>query len=390
MNTLPIDLYNVIAFGLGNDTWQQFVDRYTEKYNVAQIDGFEFAPLQLSYTFQQLITETGAHALPAYVDPESPGYEAALKEITGKTGNIPTMKKFYRLNRVIVSERLQLLQQVGRAALTPEMQNAFMGLIDEGTDGLIGSFMNALTHQRMRIVSTGKFVIDNTNNPRGLHGIEIDFLASSHRDTLTGTARWWTNAGRTTEGSAADPIKYIKDRVKYIRRTMHYYGPLHVEIAQDMYDDLLTHTAVLTRIGHAMFPLSSTDAIALAGAQNVAENVIAEWLNRLCGITIIPKDSYAYVDSPDATTKDIVTTQIESFDSKNIAFVPDGKLGDIMGVAPITLGYDADKVALYDGGRLVLTQRAIPETHSIYIESEAAQLCVPSATNGMFVSTVTA
>ena len=70
--------------------------------------------------------------------------------------------------------------------------------------------------------------------------------------------------------------------------------------------------------------------------------------------------------------------------------MPDGKLGDIMGVAPITLGYDADKVALYDGGRLVLTQRAIPETHSIYIESEAAQLCVPSAVRGMFVSTVTA
>lgn len=390
MNTLPLDLYNVIAYGLGNDTWQQFVDRYAEKYDIAQVDGFEFAPLQLSYTFQQLIAETGANTLPAYVDPESPGYEAALKEVKGETGNIPTMKKFYRLNRVIVSERLQLLQQVGAAALTPEMRNVFMGLIDEGTDGLIGSFMNALTHQRMRIVSTGKFVIDEKNNPRGLQGIEIDFIDSTHRDTLAGTARWWTNTTRTTEGSASDPIKYIKDRIKFIRRDKHYYGSLHVEISQDMYDDLLTHSAVLKRIGYAMFPAAADDTTAVANAQNVAEGTIAEWLNRLCGVRIVPKDTYAYVDSADAAAKDIVTTQIESFDSKNIAFVPDGKLGDIMGVAPITLGYDADKVALYDGGRLVLTQRAIPETHSIYIESEAAQLCVPSATNGMFVSTVTA
>lgn len=390
MNTLPLDLYKVIAYGLGNDTWQQFVDRYNEKYNTAQVDGFEFAPLQLSYTFQQLVAETGAHTLPAYVDPESPGYEAALREVQGKTGNIPTMKKFYRLNRVIVSERLRLLQQVGSAGLTPEMQNVFMGLIDEGTDGLIGSFMNALTHQRMQIVSTGKFTIDDKNNPRGLQGITINFLDQDHYDTLTTTARWWTNATHTSEGSAADPIQYIKDRVKYIRRTKHYLGGLHVEISQDLYDDLLTHTAVLKRIGHAMFPTSADDTAAIANAKNLAENTIGEWLNRLCGIDIVPKDSVSYVDTPDATNHDIVTSEIESFDSKNIAFVPDGKLGDIMGVAPITLGYDADKVALYDGGRLVLTQRAIPETHSIYIESEAAQLCVPSAVRGMFVSTVTA
>ena len=151
MNRTPLDLYKIIAFGLGNDSWQQWVDHYEEKYNDAQIDGFTFAPVSMSYTFQQLIAETGAHTLPAYVDPESPGYETALREVQGKTGNIPTMKKFYRLNRTIVSERLQLIQRVGQASLTPEMQEAFMCLIDESTDGLIGSFMNALTHQRMQI-----------------------------------------------------------------------------------------------------------------------------------------------------------------------------------------------------------------------------------------------
>ena len=32
MNTLPIDLYKVIEYGLGGDTWQEFIDRYKEKY----------------------------------------------------------------------------------------------------------------------------------------------------------------------------------------------------------------------------------------------------------------------------------------------------------------------------------------------------------------------
>ena len=86
---------------------------------------------------------------------------------------------------------------------------------------------------------------------------------------------------------------------------------------------------------------------------------------------------------------DIVTTQIANFEPTNIAFVPQGSLGTIMGVEPLTLGYDADKVASYSEGRLKLTQRAIPETHSIYIESEAAQICVPDKPQAMFISTVT-
>ncbi|MFR5897380.1 MAG: hypothetical protein ACLUGY_24065 [Phocaeicola massiliensis] len=96
MNTLPIDLYKVIEYGLGGDTWQEFIDRYKEKYDLLQIDGFEFEATKLDYTFSQLITSLGVKTLPAYVDPESPGYEAALGELEGRTGNIPTQKKFYR------------------------------------------------------------------------------------------------------------------------------------------------------------------------------------------------------------------------------------------------------------------------------------------------------
>lgn len=51
MNTLPKELYQVIEYGLGGCTWQQFVDHYNEKYNTLEIDGFEKEPLHLNYTF---------------------------------------------------------------------------------------------------------------------------------------------------------------------------------------------------------------------------------------------------------------------------------------------------------------------------------------------------
>ena len=69
--------------------------------------------------------------------------------------------------------------------------------------------------------------------------------------------------------------------------------------------------------------------------------------------------------------------------------MPVGQIGTIQGVEPLTLGYEANKVASYDGGRLKLTQRANPATHSIDIESEAAQMCVPRMPQYMFISTVT-
>ena len=395
MNTLPLTMYSLLEFGLGDESWQQFVDRYEEKYDDVQIDGFTFAPTQLNYTFQQLIASTGATTLPAYVDPESPGYESALREVQGMTGNIPTQKKFYRLNRVTVMEKMQLLQKVGRAALTPEMQAVFLGLLDESTDGLITAFYNSLTNQRMRIVSTGKFTIDATNNPRGLQGITIEYgIPKDHFDTLSGTNRWWTNAEHITanEGTTADPIQYMKTRIKAIRRTYHWYGPLQIEMAQDLLDDLLTHSKVLSRIGHAMYPNVTDDATVIANAQNYDEESLTAYLTRLVGATIVGRDTYAYVDKPGTNAdgeKDLVTTQIPNFEATNIAFVPQGSLGSIMGVEPLTLGYEPDKVASHAEGRLKLCQRAIPETHSIYIESEAAQICVPDKPQAMFISTVT-
>ena len=388
-------MYSLLEFGLGDESWQEFVDRYEEKYDDVQIDGFTFAPTQLSYTFQQLIASTGATTLPAYVDPESPGYESALREVQGMTGNIPTQKKFYRLNRVTVMEKLQLLQKFGNSALTPEMQGVFLGLLDESTDGLIRAFYNSLTNQRMRIVSTGKFTIDATNNPRGLQGITIEYgIPSNHFDTLSGTSRWWTNAEHTTanEGTTSDPIQYMKTRIKAIRRTYHWYGPLQIEMSQELLDDLLTHSKVLSRIGHAMYPNVTDETTVIANAQNYDDAALAAYLTKLVGATVVGRDTYAYVDKPGTNSdgeKDLVTTQIPNFEATNIAFVPQGSLGSIMGVEPLTLGYEPDKVASYSERRLKLCQRAIPETHSIYIESEAAQICVPDKPQAMFISTVT-
>lgn len=396
MNTLPLNLHQLIEHGLGGDSWQAFVDRYSEKYDNIEIDGFTFAPPGLDYTFHQVMSNVGAKTLPAYVDPESPGYESALSEVEGMTGNIPTQKKYYRLNRVAVRQQLMLLQRAQMSRIPADMQNVFMGLIDEGTDGLISSYYNALTNQRHSIVSTGKFTIDLVNNPRGLNGITFDFLPKSNVTALSGTARWWTTEDhiKANEGSASDPIESLKGKVKEIRRKYHFIGRMVMEISQDLLDDMLSHSVVLTRLGHALYPASADDATALANAKNQNEELLIETLRKLIKVDrIVARDSYAFVDAPGKDAEgmpDLVTTQVANFNPKNVAFIPEGTIGTIQGTTPLTLGYDADKVATYNGCRLVLTHRVEPKTHSIYIDSEAADLCVPTMTKQMFVMTVTA
>lgn len=394
MRIEPLDFYKLIELGLGGDSWQQFVDHYLEKYEGMVIDGFEFAPTSINYTWQQLVASTTVTTLPTYVDPESPGYEKQRGAVKGMTGNIPTQKAFYSLNRTIVREKMQLVQMFGTAALNQDMQDVFMNLLDESVDGLIKGYYNSLTNQRMQIVSTGKFSIDVTNNPRGIKGITFDFgIDSSHFDTLTGQNRWWTNADKSTEGTSSDPILYMKTWVKKIRNAFHYYGPLTIEMAKETLDALVQHSKVLTRIGRLLYPLSATDATgatALQYAQNLDDEALKAAITRLVGVEIVSRDSKAFVDDWNTEDGTLTQKQIENFSLTNIAFIPKGTIGNIQGVTPLTMGYEPDKVAFYDSNRLVLTQRANPGTHSIYIESEAAELCVPNLPKYMFICTVSA
>lgn len=388
-------LLGIIALSLGEDTWQEWVDRYLEKYDGLTVDGYRLAPLKRNYTFQQIIASTGATPLPTWVDPESPGYEVALRSLSGNTGNIPTAKQFYRFNRVIMREQMQLIDAC-RGNLPDGTQEIFMGLMDESTDGLIKSYHNALVHQADRINSTGYFVLAADNNPRGYHDVKINFnIPSNHFDTLTDTERWFTDTdgSMTKAGTESDPIQYCKDKIKEIRRKYHIYAPIDIRISEELWEAVCQHPKVRSKIAVNKNPLATDNALVNIAAELEDEEIKTRFAKMVKANSIIVRDSKAFVDKPGTNEdgeKDLVTVQIDNFERKNISFIPSGNIGEIQGVKPLALGYDPDEIAYHDGNRLLLTTRAHKETHSIYVESEFAQICVPSNVNAMFISTVTA
>lgn len=396
MNTASIDLYQLLQFGMGNLDWKAWVERYEEKYNELNIDGFVQSPMTLMGTYAQLVSSAGIKALPTWVDIDSPGYETTLREFSGETGDIPTAKAFSRINNKILKERLRIIQQVGSGAFNSQLQETLFNLFDEGTENLIGGYRNALTHMRHQVVSTGKFKLSADNNPRGLKNIELTYGIPSNRfETIDGTKRFWTKEEhiKANEGSASDPLLYLRNKVKEIRRIFHYSGPLTMELAQDLWDDLAIHSKVLARIGAILYPNVTDDAAILRNAQNLAEDAVKAQMKAFIKVDDVKvQDTYAVTNKPgldEDGNPDIIPTTIENFKKENIVFRPSGIIGDIQGVQPLTVGVRPEDIGWFDGGRLLMTQRPEAKTRSIYFDSEFAQLPVLNTPQYHFICTVT-
>lgn len=384
--------YRLLEFGLGgvsSKNWQAFVDKFNEKYNKLDVDGFDYDPIQLDYTYEQLIVENTVATLPQYVDVDSPGLDKSFGEFVIGKDKVPTQRHGYAVDRKIIREQMLMLQKFGNSALNTDTRNALLRVLFDATDKLIQGNRNALTHQRMREVSTGKFTLDIDNSPRGLKGITFDFgVPASNITTLSGTARWWTDATHTVakQGSASNPIEDMKAMKKAARKK--YLGAMHFEISEELFDDMLGHTKVLEKIGYAIVPAAAADS-AVAYAQNLDPDAQKKTLEKLVGYPIVVRDSKAAVDKFDADTKKIVPALIDNFDIHNVSLIPDGQVGTIKAVQPISMGSPSAIEAWFDGGRTLLTQSFNDREHTMYVESEMAMLAVPNRPQYIFINTVT-
>ena len=392
MRTMVNNYYDLMTFGLGNQKFQDFVDKFQLKYNTPQTDGFAWdSEIQLDYTYEQLIASLGITTLPVYVDADSEGLDKSLGNFVIGSNKIPTQKHRYAMNAKMLRERMIMVQKFGEAALNSDTRYALMDLLFESTDKLIGGNRNALTHQRMRVCSTGQFTIDLENNPRGLQGITFDFgIPSANKVVLTTTARWWTNAEHTTanEGSASDPLMFLKNKRKEMKKAGYPNG--HFEMAADLYDDMLTHSAVLKRIGYSLYPIAAGDDVAKNYAANLTDDAKKDAIERIIGAAIKTYDSVAAVEKFDAEAKAIKPVTIENFKATNVSFVPDGQIGTIKSVRPMVFTDDpTQRIAWFDGGRTLITNRFEAKTKTMYVESEMAVLCVPNMPQYMQIYTVT-
>ena len=95
----------------------------------------------------------------------------------------------------------------------------------------------------------------------------FDFeIPAGNQESLSGENRWWKTTTHTTanEGKTADPLLFLKNKWKAMKKAGFPAG--HFEMSVDLFDDLLTHSTVLKRIGYANYPIISSDANAIQAA----------------------------------------------------------------------------------------------------------------------------
>ena len=353
MDTYQIQCYDLLSRALGaGESIQTFLDNTMAlKYNSLQLDGFTFEPfMQTDFTYEQIVGELGLNVMAQYYDVDSPALPDGTLGFKAYTGKIPRMKKVEYFNEDKL-RKMKLIEDRKSTTSAQVAQIAYEQLFVT-IDKLIGGHTNALTYQRHQAVSTGKFVIDNTNNPKGIKNITLDYhIPAANKTTLTSTARWWTSSTHTTANEGADsaPVKDLSDIVQKAR----YAGVNgHFEVEINYLKEVLGHSKVLALIGVSMLPTSdSTAQAAYAGIQPY--EVKKARLEDLIGAPIKAIDSLVPVESIDKTEKAFTRQNINAFEKNVFVFVPDGEIGTVKTVEPIAI--EGGNYGSFYGGKLLLT-----------------------------------
>lgn len=363
-----------------------FADKYNADATFSQM-GFPLNPnIPLHPTYEQIEATIRPYTMAAYVDIDSDGPAKSTDGLSLKSGELPVFKHETGLNRKQLREKLLLMDSIGGS--TPEIEEFVMQLLFNGLDDLIGGNYNTIQYQRHQIVSTGKLVIDATNNPYGLP-LEIDWgVPAGNKHTST----WYTVAsdGTVTQSSAVtngtiSPI----DVMRKIRTNaeLNDFAPAgHWECALETYNALVAMPYFRSMYVTSHYP-GLTDAQNAKYAAAVDEDVVWQYIQSRVGrIEVI--DATAAVEKIDPSTKKAAYTNLRSFKEGVLVYVPNGAIGDVQCGKPIFMETPGARTALYDGGRTLIRQVFNDENMNQTIKSEVQALVVPNKVRWMYYLTV--
>ena len=382
MDTYQIQFYDLLSRALApGESIQSFLDNTMAlKYNSLQLDGFAFEPfMQTDFTFEQVFAEVGLNATAQYYDLDSPALPDGTPGMKSFTGKIPRMKKVEYFNEDKL-RKMKLVEDRRSTSASMISEIAYQQLFIT-MDNLIGGHTNSLTYQRHQAVSTGKFTINATNNPKGIKNVVIDYhIPSANKTTLEDTARWWTSTTHTDAnvGGTADPLKDLSDIVK-LARNKGIRG--HFEVNIDYLKECLAHPKVLSVIGVSMLPASdSTAQVAYARIQPY--DVLKARLEALLGVPVKAIDSLVAIESIDKGEKAFVRSNVDAFAKDVWVFVPDGNIGVVKTVEPIAI--EGGQYGSFYGGRLLVTVGVDYVKKCQSYNTEMTSLVVPTAAQYMW------
>ena len=394
MNTNSVQFYDLLARAFRGDTsskrLQGFLDKtLAEKYNSLQVPGFTFEPdMQLEFTYEQVQKELGITAMANYYDLDSKPIPRGAEGATLLTGKIPRMKDVIYFNEDKVRKQLVTERLFGETS-DEAVKSAKRKLFDT-VDDLIGGHTNSLTYQRHQMISAGKLTLTAENNPKGIKNVTLSASVPSANKKNASTFRskgksenenmWWKDGTYATEGSKSD---VIADLVEFLQPILDKGIKGHLEINNSFLRRILRHSSVTKAIAVNIWPtgdLANTQGAAAALPESSRKDKFAELLD----VPVVAIDSIVAVEKYDKTKKALETPSINAFNSDVVVFVPDGNVGTILSVMPITFQSPSATYGRFYDGRLLLTVDgdAVEKCQGYY--TEMTVLAVPTSPQYLF------
>lgn len=358
---------------------QTFVDSTMSlKYNGLNLDGFPFDPdMQLDYTYEQIQKELGITPMASYYDVDSPAIPKAEQEISLATGRIPRMKEVMYFNEDKVRKQLILEKMLSDEKIPIQAGQKLFEVVNE----LIGRHTNSLTYQRNQMVSAGKLILNDKNNPDGTLRVTLSAnVPLKNRKTLSGDEKFWKDKTYAQEGAKADPIQSIID---WLQPILDKGIKGHIEINLTYYRRLLRHSKVNQTIGFGLWPTTSAES-ATGAATVLPLSKKTSALEDLLGVKIKTVDSISSVLTYNTTSKRMEPTTAPSFNPDVIVFIPDGNVGKVLTVMPISTQDNSALVSTFYDGRLMLTVARDAVTKCQGFHTEMTSLVVPNVPQYFF------
>lgn len=359
---------------------QGFLDTMFEKYNVLDLSGFQLAPMQTNFTFEQVISDLKMNVMASYVDLQSEPIPIGTEGFSVATGSIPRQKMREVMDEIKMREMYML--QNRRDVSSDRALSAAAKQLYVSLDNLFGGHYNSMTYQRHQVVSTGGFATTTENNPLGIKGYKFESkIPTANKVALSDQKQWWTDKGTyATEGTAADPIADLQSLVDAADNA----GVVakHFEIDKLYAKRVLSHTKVIAAIAANQYPLAGSSEVAIGAVSSISFENKLRILGEIVGAPFVIIDHIASVQKFDKASKKLQNSQIRSFAQDVIVLVPDGNIGQTLSVEPLRL--NGGMYGQMMGGRLLLNISYDYAKKIQAYETELTALVVPDKPNYMF------
>jgi len=328
--------YDLLGQLLGSADLQGFVDKVmSTRHNVAKWKSyFAWDTMKIDDSFDAMEAEVDLYPMASLIDYDSPKPKRATQGITIYSGKIPKMGHAFELTEQDLRQMMVIINR-GGAVSSREIFDLMYNTVNKLEFGAHAR-LNYMGFQGM---STGKIVVDSSNNPDGGVIYTVDLRVPSankkYAGFSNGVSAAWTDP-------TATPLTDLKDWVEWAEDN---YLPTDImRMSKNLWRTFSTHPNVIKDV-RAYFANTNLTGGVVANAQ------LRAYMNEI-GLPLIE-----IIDERSGLQLDGVTTNVGAWDESNITLSAAGQVGLVKNAEPISVNDPSKRSAFTEGGRIKIVEK---------------------------------